>query len=91
MTKKYATLRCKAAHLLETRGWIRGAYSEEGKHCLVGALCAANGTSNYVREGSAVMKALKAMGFENDDVAIEWNDRRRRRPHEVLARLRKGL
>jgi hypothetical protein len=91
--KKYATLRRRAARLLEKQGWIKGVYLDAGKLCLVGALCKAShcsfGSETYNAE---IQGALFAMGFrDGEDQAIDWNDATRRRKHEVLARLRKGL
>lgn len=86
-----ASLRLKAAELIEQHGWAQGDYQCGGRLCLIGALrAAACGNPWDVNADITIGPALMQMGFEpGTSQAWEWNDKHTK--DEVLAKLREGL
>lgn len=81
-------LRNKAANVIKRRGWCKGAYSINGRVCLLGALSVAHGGDPDDVLSPIADEALMEMGFVGQRPAFHWNDAPERRAKEVIARLR---
>jgi hypothetical protein len=67
---------------IERDGWVQGNYEGEcGGYCLMGWPYM-NAETNALFLGFA-----RALGFDNDAQATQWNDEKGRTQQEVLARL----
>jgi hypothetical protein len=72
----------EARRELVREGWTQGQYcGERGGYCVMG-------WAFFSAEGEALFQGFaRALGFENDGQATQWNDEKGRTKEEVLARL----
>lgn len=92
-------IRLKAAKVIEKRGHAKRILEDEhGRVCLNGAInLALHGDPQFgpdstriPAEHKAAQRVFRAMGFQDEWDAVMWNNAKRRRKRDVLARLREG-
>lgn len=81
----------KAKHLIETVGWYQGALAHRDTkdqivgYCAMGAICYANGKTDYDLIRSAKNLLRKGAGLDPDTLlGVDWNDDGSRTKEEVL-------
>lgn len=88
-----ALLRATRKQLL-TYGWRRYAMQDDqGRCCLLGALYKAASCPTYMAIYSVpgLRAAISLLGFDHYTDLMVWNDRDRRRKHEIFERIDKAL